>query len=103
MVLGVVGLTCMDALLLLLGLPSIHNNANGRLVTNLPKPLLGADAVPDVEVEETGSGTDGGDRFTSRFDEAGKIKGKFTYPGYRWPRFEKALGVPLEAPTNPSG
>jgi ketosteroid isomerase-like protein len=32
------------------------------------------------------------------FDEAGKITGKFSYAGYRQPRLEKALGVPLPWP-----
>lgn len=45
-----------------------------------------------------------GDRFgwegvdVLHFDDAGKIKAKFTYAGYRRPRLDKALGVPLPRP-----
>lgn len=45
-----------------------------------------------------------GDRFgwegvdVFHFDDAGKIKRKFTYAGFRQPRLERQLGVPLSAP-----
>ena len=45
-----------------------------------------------------------GDRFgwegvdVFHFDDAGKIRRKFTYAGYRRPRLEKALGVALPPP-----
>lgn len=50
-----------------------------------------------------------GDRFgwegvdVFHFDEAGKIKRKFTYAGYRQPRLEKQLGVPLPTPSRHAG
>lgn len=37
------------------------------------------------------------------FDDAGKIKRKFTYAGFRQPRLEKPLGVPLPAPLRRAG
>jgi SnoaL-like protein len=50
-----------------------------------------------------------GDRFgwegvdVFHFDDAGKIKRKFTYAGYRQPRLEKQLGVPLPTPSGHTG